>query len=202
VRWLAPSEVVVACCANNLDLARDPERGLQAFAWLASTAVGVELSYQSSADAAALVADLLTEVEPPSIPYAVEWDDEQTPAGTGGGAGVDEVAPSTPTGTADVHEVVLEASPPVHDAADADHPAARWRRSADVVTVGIGGEAVLYHRGSRTVARLNAGAAQRWVDLGEDMAEADDEDTDRLWRQLADEELVVPVEDGAFRTQR
>ena len=200
VRWLAPSEVVVACCANNLDLARDPERALEAFAWLASTAAGVELTYGSSAEAAAVGAELLAEVEPRSIPYAVQWDDDEPSA-----EGADEVRAGEiaerPT-EVEVHEVVLAPTRRAHDRRDATRSGLRWRRSGDVVTVGIGGEAVLYHRQSRAVARLNAGAAQRWVDLGEETEEVVDDDTERLWQQLAEEDLVVSAEAGALRTQR
>ena len=72
------------------------------------------------------------------------------------------------------------------------HHVGRWARSPEAITVGVDGRAVLYHRETRTVARLNEQAAHAWIHLGESAAVA--EANEALWQQLAGEGLVVERE--------
>jgi hypothetical protein len=64
---LSPADVVEALCANNLDLARDPDASLAAYAWFATTTTGYRLRYRSAADAVPLVRAAVCAIDPKRV---------------------------------------------------------------------------------------------------------------------------------------
>lgn len=75
---LTPGRAVVEMAANNLDLARQPRRALEAFAWLATTVPTVRLVYGRASDAADAVARMLAR---PRSRATVPWRVSPAPPG-------------------------------------------------------------------------------------------------------------------------
>jgi hypothetical protein len=68
---LHPAQALDVLCANNLDLARDPRRALESFAWLAATVPMVVVRYEDARSGAAAV---LAQLEAREPRRAVPWE--------------------------------------------------------------------------------------------------------------------------------
>lgn len=77
VLWevVSPAEAIEAFCANNLDLARHPLAGMEAFAQVAATVPVIRLYYRDAVDAAPILRELL---EHPPGALDVAWDVAQS----------------------------------------------------------------------------------------------------------------------------
>jgi hypothetical protein len=80
---LSPAEAVEVLAGNNLDLVRDPEEALAAFAWLACGVPVVRVRYRDAAAAVAPVRDLLAScVDVPARRWRVTTAPGAPPAGS------------------------------------------------------------------------------------------------------------------------
>ena len=141
-----PAAAFELLCANNLDLLRDPASSLAVLAQLAATIPTVRLRYGDSPSGAGGVLDGLA--RPPAF-AEVAWSV----------SGGDDAGDDRTDQPVDGMPAILG---PTH------------RRSADVLTVDVGGHVLLFHCTTRELVRLNEQAASVWRSLpaGLDVAQA------------------------------